>query len=415
MNEKRSGILTIGDELLIGQITDTNSVWIGQKLNKSGWKILSKQTVGDDVDAIVAALEDMESQCQVIIVTGGLGPTSDDKTLEALSRFFNRPLILHQDVKEHIERYFSERGRQISPHHAKQFYLPQGAEALTNQVGTAPGLHFVREDVHFFITPGVPQELHYIFEQYVQPLLDRMASRREVQAHLFTAGIGETSLVDRLGAFLDQWPAWIKVAYLPYMGGVRLRITAEGNDLAENSRQIEVMRQGLKDRLVPHVISEKYDQWNEVIQHMMIDRKMTLATAESCTGGYIASQITTTPGSSAYFKGTVVSYANEVKRNVLQVREETLKIHGAVSSACAEEMLKGVLSVIRADVGVAVTGIAGPGGGSAEKPVGTVYVSVGNDSNVMTQRFNFRSTRQGIVEYTYNQAMYMIYKFLCAR
>lgn len=412
MNKYSAGILTIGDELLIGQITDTNSVWVGRQLNELGWDIVMKETVGDNVPAIIEAMARMMEKNHIVLVTGGLGPTSDDLTLDAMSAFFEKPLILFPEVKEHIRQYFTSRGRQMSHLNSKQFYLPEGVGILANEVGTAPGMYMKKNETHFFFTPGVPVELYYIFQHHIRPKLEMWNTNSIVQSRIFTAGIGETALVENLGDGLNGWPPGISIAYLPYLGGVRLRLTARGEDSDANERMIRKIGEDLKRRLGPHFISSEFGQWNEVIQDIMIRKSLTLATAESCTGGFIASEITGLPGSSGYFSGSVISYSNEVKQSVLQVRPLTLEVNGAVSSQCAEEMLDGLLELMKTDIGIAVTGIAGPGGGSDEKPVGTVFVSVGNVKRKVTERLYFKSSRRGIVEYSYHQAMYLLYKFL---
>lgn len=412
MNKSVAGIITIGDELLIGQITDTNSVWISQELNKMGCEVGSKETVSDTIGSIADALHGMEEKCQIVLVTGGLGPTSDDRTIEAMSLFFEKPLVIFPQVRERIRNYFTSRGRSMSVHHRKQFCLPEGAEILENRVGTAPGMHIKKNETHYFFMPGVPVELRYIFENHIRPRLEKWFSDSLIQTHIFTAGIGETDLVDRLGEGLQGWPSNLRIAYLPYLGGVRLRLTANGDDKEYNQDIISRTKDDFITRLGHHYISSDYDQWNEIIQEMMIRENLTLATAESCTGGYIASQITDLPGSSGYFLGTVVSYANSVKQDVLKVSPYTLSEYGAVSEQCAEEMLDGVLELIGADVGVAITGIAGPGGGSKGKPVGTVFVSVGNTVRKNTVRLYSELSREGVVEYTYHQTMYSLFRFL---
>lgn len=406
------GILSIGDELLIGQITDTNSVWIGQQLDELGWDIDAKETVGDSVLKIVEAFTRMMKHHQIVVVTGGLGPTSDDLTLEAMSSFLGQPLVLFPEVEHIIRQYFLSKGRTVSDHHRKQYFLPKGIEILPNKVGTAPGMYFEKDDTHFFVTPGVPVEMRYIYEHSIRLKVEKWNTGTILQSHIFTAGIGETTLVDRLGEGLQGWPPGLGIAYLPYLGGVRLRLTAHGADQRRSEEVMKGVRLDLIKRLGHHYISSEFSQWNEIIQDLMIQKALTLSTAESCTGGYIASQITDVPGASGYFTGSVVSYANEVKHDVLKVRTETLETHGAVSPQCAEEMLDGILALLKPDIGIAVTGIAGPGGGTTEKPVGTVFVAVGNEHRKEVEQFNYRSSRQGIVEYTYHQAMYMVYKFL---
>lgn len=412
MPKNSAAILTIGDELLIGQITDTNSVWIGQQLDELGWSIHIKETVGDRVTDIVETMTRLMKHHQIVVVTGGLGPTSDDRTLEAMAAFFEKPLVLFPGVETKIRTYFTSRGRMVSDLHKKQYFLPEGVEVLSNEVGTAPGMHMMKGETHFFFTPGVPVELQYIFQEHIRPKVEKWNAGSILQSHLFTAGIGETAVVDLLGEGLQNWPPGLGISFLPYLGGVRLRLTAHDADKHRNTDLINGVRNDLMRRLGPHFISSEFGQWNAIIQNIMLRKTLSLATAESCTGGFIASQITNVPGSSGYFKGSVVSYANEVKRRVLNVRAETIETHGAVSHQCAEEMLEGVLKLIKPDIGIAVTGIAGPGGGTSEKPVGTVFVAVGNEETKDVQQFYYRSSRQGIVEYTYHQAMYMAYKFL---
>lgn len=412
MNEFTAGILTIGDELLIGQILDTNSSWLGKELVEAGWKVRYHHTVGDREQDIVDALRAMAARCRIILVSGGLGPTSDDRTLQAVSSFSDRKLVFYPEVKEKIEAYFQERGRRMLPSHSKQFYLPEGIEILKNEAGTAPGLHLEHGGVHFFFMPGVPSEMKYIYHKSLLPRLRKMILPTQAQVRIFTAGIGETDIVEKIQDDINTWPAGTEIAYLPYLGGVRLRITAEGKEVVENQRVVEEITQRLRTLLGEHFISLESDKWNKIMQKLCVDKNIRLATAESCTGGFIASQIVRVPGSSAYFTGSIVSYANEVKQNVLGVREETLRTQGAVSAECAEEMLDGLLRVTGADVGIAVTGIAGPDGGTPEKPVGTVYVSVGDRRSKVTKKIFYKSTRSGIIEYTYHQAMYRAYKFL---
>lgn len=412
MNEFTSGILTIGDELLIGQILDTNSAWLGRELVEAGWKVRYHHTVGDREQDIVNALRAMAVQCRIILVSGGLGPTSDDRTLQAVAAFSDRKLVFYPEVKEKIETYFQERGRRMLPSHSKQFYLPEGIEILKNEAGTAPGLHLEHDGVHFFFMPGVPSEMKYIYHKSLLPRLRKIILPTQAQVRIFTAGIGETDIVEKIEEDIRTWPVGTEIAYLPYLGGVRLRITAEGSDAAGNQRVIDGITDRLRSLLGDHFISTESDKWNKILQNLCVDKNIRLATAESCTGGFIASQIVRVPGSSAYFTGSIVSYANEVKQNVLGVQAETLKTRGAVSAECAEEMLDGLLRLTGADTGIAVTGIAGPDGGTPGKPVGTVYVSVGNRERKVTGKIFYKSTRSGIIEYTYHQAMYRAYKFL---
>lgn len=415
MSEFIAGILTIGDELLIGQITDTNGPWMGRKMTESGWKVRHHMTVGDREKDIRDALERLSRECRVVLVTGGLGPTSDDVTLQAVASFFNRKLVFFPEVEQTILAYFRARNRKVTPSHRKQFYLPEGIEILKNEAGTAPGLYLEENGTHYFFMPGVPSELKYIYRYSLKPRLQEIVTPLFSQVRIFTAGIGETDIAEMLKEDIASWPEWVDIAYLPYMGGVRLRITAEGADQDQNEKILTGITDQLRQYLGTSFISTEADQWSRVIKDFCIERKITVAAAESCTGGYISSQITQIPDAGQYFYGGVVSYANSVKQEILGVKEETLNRHGAVSVECAEEMLNGILRITGADVAMAVTGIAGPAGGSPDKPVGTVFISVGDGEKTKTKRIYYKSVRAGIIEYTYNQAMYELYKFLSER
>lgn len=415
MSEHIAGILTIGDELLIGQIMDTNGPWLSRKMAEGGWKVRHHVTVGDREKDIVEALRGLAEECEVVLVTGGLGPTEDDVTLQAVASFSNRELVFFPEVEQKILAYFKARNRKVTPFHQKQFYLPEGIEILKNEAGTAPGLYLPLNGVHFFFMPGVPSELKYIFKHSLRPRLSEIVSPLFSQVRIFTAGIGETAIAEMIQDDLSGWPDWVDIAYLPYAGGVRLRITADGSDPDQNKSVLEDITRQIRQYLGPSFISTEQDGWNKVMKDYCIRREITVGVAESCTGGFIASQLTLIPDAGQYFQGGIVSYANSVKEKVLGVRTETLETHGAVSAQCAEEMLRGVLEVTGADAGVAVTGIAGPAGGSPDKPVGTVFICAGDRDKRKVKKVFYKSVRAGIIEYTYNQAMYELYKFLSER
>jgi|SRR5690625_371270 len=415
MSKYIAGILTIGDELLIGQIMDTNGPWLSRKMSEGGWKVRHHVTVGDRENDIVEALKGLAEECQVILVTGGLGPTADDVTLQAVASFSNRKLVFFPEVEQKILAYFKARNRKVTPLHEKQFYLPEGIEILKNEAGTAPGLYLQQNGTHFFFMPGVPSELKYIFKHSLRPRLAEIVSPLFSQVRIFTAGIGETAIAEMLQDDITDWPEWVDLAYLPYAGGVRLRITADGPDPDRNEQVLSKITRQIRQYLGSSFISTEQDAWSKVMKEYCIENKITVGVAESCTGGFIASQITMIPDAGQYFQGGIVSYANSVKEKVLGVRKETLETHGAVSAQCAEEMLAGVLEITGADAGIAVTGIAGPAGGSPDKPVGTVFICAGNREKRMVKRIFYKSVRAGIIEYTYNQAMYELYKFLSER
>lgn len=412
MDNNKVSIVTIGDELLLGQIVDTNSAWLGQQLAQLDFEVVSRYVVQDDILDIQKALDQASYQADIIIVSGGLGPTSDDLTLEAVSMYFNMPLVEHIETRQRIESYFLKRGRVMSESHQKQFYLPQNARVLPNNVGTAPGLRLEKDGKIYFFVPGVPVEMKFLYENYIQVELNHGQSLHNVRYHLFTAGIGETSLVDSIKDELATLPSNIKMAYLPYHGGVRIRISGSNIVTSEQQSDLTALKQRIIAKLGEHFIVENHNDWGTIMAEVFLNKNINLSTAESCTGGYIAHKITERAGSSQYFFGSVVAYDNSVKQEVLKVNSETLSRYGAVSEPCAQEMLTGLLDLMGTDLGIVTTGIAGPDGGTEQKPVGTVFIGVGNKNQQIVQRFQFRSSRMGIIESTYHASMYMVYKFL---
>ena len=370
-------ILTIGDEILIGQIVDTNSVSIAKYLNAAGVVVHEKCSIGDDRRQIIETLERSLAQSDIVILTGGLGPTKDDITKKTLAEMFHSRLVVDPTVEEHVRRMLEARGIDFNELNRGQALVPECCTVLFNAHGTAPGMWFERGGKVVVSLPGVPYEMEHLMQDEVMPRLKAHFSLRQiVHRTLITAGLPESMLAKRIEAWENALPPYLKLAYLPNPGAVRLRLSAyevEGESVArEIERQFEALR-----RLIPHnVIGYETATMQELVHRILTERGKTLATAESCTGGAIASRFTAMPGASAYFRCGVVSYSNESKAALLGVDPATIARVGAVSEEVARQMAEGVRRVAGADYAIATTGIAGPSGGSAEKPVGTVWIAV---------------------------------------
>ena len=372
-----ASILTIGDEILIGQITDTNSVSIARHLDGAGIVVREKCSIGDDRGRIVAAVERLLASSEVVVLTGGLGPTKDDITKKTLADLFGCRLVHNGTVAAHVERMLAERGIAYNELNRSQALVPDGCTVLFNAYGTAPGMWFERDGRVLVSLPGVPYEMEHLMHDEVMPRLRaRFALRQTVHRTMITAGLAESMLAERIAPWENALPPYLKLAYLPNPGAVRLRLSAyevDGRKVAEEiDRRFEELR-----RLIPHYfIGYERASIQELIHGLLTRRGESLATAESCTGGTIAARFTAMPGASAYFRCGVVAYSNEAKRDVLGVDAPTLERCGAVSEEVARQMAEGARRIARADYGVATTGIAGPAGGSGTKPVGTVWIAV---------------------------------------
>ena len=373
----KATIITIGDEILIGQIVDTNSVSIAKHLNSAGIVVREKLSIGDDREQIQQCVTRALEQFEVTIITGGLGPTKDDITKKTLADLFHSGMHYDQTVADHVERMLTARGIEFNELNRSQAMVPDCATVLFNAHGTAPGMWFERDGHVVVSLPGVPFEMEHLMQDEVMPRLKaRFSLRQIVHRTMITAGLAESMLAKRIESWENALPPYLKLAYLPNPGAVRLRLSAyevEGESVArEIDRQFEALR-----KLIPHyVIGFERATMQELVHEILTKNHQTLATAESCTGGTIASRFTALPGASAYFRCGVVSYSNETKVDVLGVRAEDIARYGAVSETVARQMAEGVRRIAKADFAVATTGIAGPTGGSAEKPVGTVWIAV---------------------------------------
>ncbi|MFT3935393.1 MAG: CinA family nicotinamide mononucleotide deamidase-related protein [Chitinophagaceae bacterium] len=411
-----ASIITIGDELLIGQVVDTNSAWMAQELNNAGIWVKRRVAVGDSWDEIWQALDEESKHADIILITGGLGPTADDITKPLLCKYFGGKLVVDEKVLAHVKYLFEKVFRRQGPileRNMKQAEVPDVCTVLHNEIGTAPGMWFEKEEKVFVSMPGVPQEMKWLMSnEVIQRLQKRFTMSAIVSRTLLTFGIGESFLAERIKDFEEALPENIKLAYLPNYGMVRLRLTGTGPDEAILTPLVQAQFEKLLKLLPDVLVTDKDEPMELVVARLLLNSKKTMATAESCTGGYIAHRITAHAGSSEYFKGSVVSYANEVKETLLNVPHDYFFTVGAVSEEVVKGMVKGVLEKINADYAIAVSGIMGPGGATAEKPVGMVWVAVGNKDKITTQLFNFRFDRARNIEMTAINALNLLRKFI---
>ncbi|HEV3324877.1 MAG TPA: CinA family nicotinamide mononucleotide deamidase-related protein [Puia sp.] len=408
-----ASIITIGDELLIGQVVDTNSAWMGRELNKNGIWVAHRIAVGDVREDIWQALDEEFRRSQIILITGGLGPTADDITKPLLCEYFGGRLVVDPGALDNVKKIFARLQRPMIDRNLQQAEVPDTCTVIPNRRGTAPGMWFEKEGRIFVSMPGVPHEMKGMMTDSIIPNLSQRF-RLPFIAHrtLLTAGIGESFLADHLAAFETALPAAIKMAYLPNYGMVRLRLTIHGEDPTALNALLQENFDTLKGLVAEWMVADEDISVEEAIGRMLKSRGRTLGTAESCTGGYIAHLITSIPGSSHYFKGSIVSYANEVKTKLLHVAPDILASDGAVSQATVEAMVRGALTQLDTDYVIATSGIMGPDGGTPEKPVGTVWIAVGNHQNILAQKFSFRFDRERNIELTATNALNQLRKFI---
>ena len=416
MEKLIASIITIGDELLIGQVVDTNSAWMAQELNKNGIWVGHRVAVGDVREDIRQALDQEAQRASIILITGGLGPTADDITKPVLTEYFGGKLVVDEGALANVKWIFERvLKRPMIERNLAQAEVPDTCTVIPNKRGTAPGMWFEKDGRIFVSMPGVPHEMKGMITDYVIPEL-RRRFRLPFIAHrtLLTAGIGESFLAEHIKDFETALPASIKLAYLPNYGMVRLRLTIHGEDPATLETEVDKQFAALKALVTEWMVTDQDITIQEAIGRLLLAKDKTLSTAESCTGGYIAHLITSIPGSSHYYKGSVVSYDNDVKTNTLHVAPETLQSEGAVSEATVRQMVRGALTLLDTDFAIATSGIMGPDGGTGEKPVGTVWVAVGNRQNILTQKFSFRFDRARNIELTATNALNLLRKFITA-
>lgn len=417
MNKIIVSIITIGDELLIGQVIDTNSAWMAQELNKNGIWVGRRIAVGDVREDIWQALDEESRRANVILITGGLGPTADDITKPLLRDYFGGKMVVDESALANVKWIFERvLKRPMIDRNLQQAEVPDTCTVIQNRRGTAPGMWFEKDGRIYVSMPGVPYEMKGMMTDAVLPALrERFQLPHIAHRTLLTAGIGESFLAEHIKAFEEALPPTIKLAYLPNYGMVRLRLTIRGEDPAALDAELQQQFGRLKTLVSEWMVTDEDISIQEAIGRLLQSKGKTLGTAESCTGGYIAHLITSIPGSSHYFKGSVVSYDNAVKTDTLHVDPATLQRDGAVSEATVKEMVRGALSVLNTDYAIATSGIMGPDGGTPEKPVGTVWIAVGDRQNVLAQKMSFRFDRQRNIELTATIALNELRKFISSK
>ncbi len=406
----KAEIIVIGDELLIGQVIDTNSAWMAVELNKQGWDVTRITTISDGADEITDAISSAFSRVDTVLMTGGLGPTSDDITKPTLCRYFGGKMVFNEQVHEMNMRYFAGRGLQMNELTRRQAEVPDVCTVILNPVGTAPIMWFERDNKVLVAMPGVPHEMRVAMQGDVLERLQHHYNIADAIMHrtVMVFRNTESGLAERLVNYEAQLPSCIKLAYLPTPGVVRLRLTARGENREKMVKLLDEMEQKLHDILGDDIFCNEENTPAGALGILLKERGLTLATAESCTGGNIAHEITSVAGSSAYFLGSVVAYSNDVKERVLRVPPEMLLQHGAVSEEVVSAMACGVQQTLGAHCAIATSGIAGPDGGTDEKPVGTVWMAVRYGDIQMVECGNFRGSRSNIIERATQRAIMML-------
>lgn len=395
MNTITAEIITIGDEILFGQITDTNTQWIGAELSAIGVRTIRKSSVGDNKFDILRILAEAEQRANIVIMTGGLGPTKDDITKTTLCEYFNTTLAINEEALVFVTEFFRKRGREITDINKGQAALPLNATYVPNTRGTAPGMWFQERNTIFVSLPGVPHEMRGLMTDEIIPRIKASFELPVIYHKMIkTIGIGESYLAERIEDWEDALPSHIKLAYLPSMGMVKLRLTATGTNVHILEKEVQEQVIKVLPLLSSFVFGYDSDEFEEVVAELLKKSGHTLSAAESCTGGYVSHLITKVPGSSAYFEGAVVSYSNEAKMHTLDVQEQTLLAHGAVSEATIREMAEGVRKRFQTTFGLATSGIAGPDGGTPDKPVGTVWIALATDQQTITKKLTLGGTRE---------------------
>jgi nicotinamide-nucleotide amidase len=406
-------IITIGDEILIGQIVDTNSAWMAQQLNLTGISVKQITSISDDEQHILDALAQAEQRADIILITGGLGPTKDDITKKTLAKYFNMGFRRDEGALEMVRQIFEKFKRPLIDINIQQADVPDGCEVIVNKNGTAPCMWFERNNKIFVSMPGVPFEMMYLMGDEILPRLKRRFELPAiVHKTILTANIGESFLAKEIEEIEDALPAHIKLAYLPKLGQVRLRLSAIGDDETKLKTEVEVFAKQIMAKVDKFVVIDEDIPLEKAILNLMNARGLTLSTAESCTGGYIAHLITQHPGCSSVYWGGAVTYAYELKESVLGVKPGTLATLGAVSEETVKEMAEGAIKHFKTDYAIAVSGIAGPDGGTPDKPVGTVWISVSSKDKTVAKLFNFSNKRIQNIERSATAALTMLLNLL---
>ena len=406
-------ILTIGDEILFGQITDTNTQWIGAELTGIGIRPIRKTSVGDQAEEILAALAEALGRADVLIITGGLGPTKDDITKHTLCRFFNTELEINEEALALVTEFFHKRGRELSEINRQQAALPKSSTYLQNDWGTAPGMWFEQDGKVVVSLPGVPYEMKNLMTHRVLPRLKAHFAVSVIKHKIIrTIGIGESFLADTIASWEDSLPSHIKLAYLPHFGQVKLRLTATGTHEEQLTSELDYELQRVLPLIDKFVYGYDSDELETVIGDMLLAENATLSTAESCTGGLVAHRITSIPGSSRYYTGSIIAYDNAIKISTLGVPEPLLLEHGAVSEQVVAAMAEGARKLLHTTYAVATSGIAGPDGGTDSKPVGTIWIACATPERTVTRLLTLSSQRAVNIELTTTYALDLLRKQL---
>lgn len=394
MKDILAEIISIGDEILYGQILDTNSQWISFELDKAGIKTVRKTTVPDLEPEILKAFSEAESRADIVLITGGLGPTNDDLTKPALARYFDASLVINPQALKELEALFERRGFKMTVLNRRQAELPDKCRMISNTAGTAAGMWFEKNGKVFISMPGVPHEMKTMMRDIVVPDLVHFFNPPALfHKMILTVGIGESWLADKIKDWESQLPAHIKLAYLPNYGQVRLRLTASGNDPEQLKTDVAIEVEKVCPLIEKHIFGYDNETLEQKIGELLSQESKTLALAESCTGGFLSHTITSVPGSSRYFQGAIIPYSNELKIKQLGIKAATIENYGAVSEETVHEMANNVRELLRADIGISSSGIAGPGGGTPEKPVGTVWIALADGYQTITKKLSLTSDR----------------------
>jgi len=415
----RAEILTIGDEILIGQIINTNSVWMAQQLNQMGIKVVHMASVSDDETAIIEAFDSAQKRADFVFITGGLGPTKDDITKKTFSKYFNAELEMNMQTLEDVNSFFTIRGKEAGELNRLQAMVPKGCIVIKNSSGTAPGMWMKKNNTIFISMPGVPYEMKDMMSKSILPKIkSEFALPFIYHKTILTNGIGESILSELISDWEDNLVnQQIKLAYLPQPGLVRLRLSTEGNNLEQLKLAVDAEIEKIKPRIQKYIFGfenygEESPSLEKIISDLLRERKQTFSIAESCTGGYVSSLFTALSGASEIFKGSVVPYANIIKHTVLNVDKNLFDTVGVVSKECVEQLAKNVLKKFETDYAISISGIAGPNGGTPEKPVGTVWIAVADKEKALALKFQFGDNRQRNIVMTANAAMNMLRKLI---
>ena len=402
-------IINIGDELLIGQVVNTNASWMGAELNKAGIRVKQITSIADDADEIKTSLDKALESVDIVLISGGLGPTKDDITKKTLADYFKSDMVFHEPTLEHVKKIFAARRYEVTEVNRQQALVPEKCTPLFNKTGTAPGMWFEQNGKVIVSMPGVPLEMKTITAEEVIPrLADYFHLDAIVHKTVMTTGMGESYLAEKIKDWEDNLPAHVKLAYLPQPGIVRLRLSAKGPDKEKLEKELDQLLRGL-EQYIPKAIFGYCDcNLEEIIGKLLKEKGKTVAAAESCTGGYLSHLITSIAGSSAYFKGTIVSYSNAVKINQLGVLPKTLEEHGAVSKEVVEQMALGAREKLTTDYALAISGIAGPDGGTEDKPVGTTWIAIATPDGIKAKEFHFGERRDRNIRRAALAAMNML-------